>query len=262
MGIAFFTGVSGMEAFQRNLDVTAHNVANVNTNGYKKQRAVFQDLLYTRMNIHKNYTAEGQGEAEQGLADLSADRVGHGVRVSGVESIYGASAYTETTYPLDFALKGEGFFAVSRDGAVEYTRNGAFSLSMSGKKNAFLITSDGSQVLDGKGKPIKVSLDEEGQPIVDNLAKEIGVYQFPNAFGLVATDASSFLATASSGEAVATSGKPGEADFELMQGVLEISSVDLGDEVVKVIESQRAFQLNSRVVQTADQLDEIINNLR
>lgn len=262
MSSAFYTAVSGMKAFQENLDVTSHNIANVNTNGYKKQRVSFADLLYTRENIHKNYAAEGGTQAVQDAAQLSAEMVGHGVRAASVDMLYAQAGLNFTDRPLDFAITGDCFFAVNRDGALEYTRNGAFSLTMTSKKAAQLTSADGAVVLDGRQRPIKITFDENGQPELDGLVEKLGVYYFNNPYGLSPTAGSSFVSTDSSGPAIAATGKANEPVYEIMQGALEVSGVDLGQEMVKVIESQRAFQLNSRVVQTADQIDEMINNLR
>lgn len=262
MSIAFYTGVSGMMAFSENLNVVSHNIANVNTHGYKKQRASFEDLLYTRMNIHRNYAARNDGEAEQAAAELSTDKVGHGVRIGSVDVMYGQSGMQTTDYPLDFAINGEGFFAVQTNTGIEYTRSGAFTLSMTGARSAALITADGAQVLDSRQQPIKITFDEKGNPLLDDLSTKLGVYQFNNPYGLSPTSGSRFLQTQISGEATAARGATTDRAYQLVQGALEYSSVDLGEEMVKVIESQRAFQMNSRVVQTADQLDDIINNLR
>lgn len=262
MSIAFYTGVSGMTAFSENLNVVSHNIANVNTSGYKKQRASFDELLHSRVNIHRNYASRNEGEAEQAAAELSTDKVGHGVRIGGVDVLYGVSGLQTTDYPLDFAINGEGFFAVQGNNGVEYTRNGAFSLSMTSARSASVITADGAPVLDAKGKPIQIAFNDKGDPILTDLPTQLGIFQFNNPFGLSPTSGSRFLQTELSGEATAVRGAANEREYALVQGALEYSSVDLGEEMVKVIESQRAFQMNSRVVQTADQLDDIINNLR
>lgn len=288
MGIAFYTGVSGMVGFQEKLDVVAHNIANVNTMGYKRQRASFSDLLYTNMNIHGNYNltvsqqaqqaALGAGaagaEAEGGAAGdaaggnaagapgLSNDMVGHGVRISGLDLLYSETGLNATDRPLDFAVQGEGcFFGVSKNGSLEFTRNGAFQLSINGKK-ANLVTADGASVVDNRGRAIKVDVDENGQPDLEGLADKIGVYSFTNPYGLVPLGGSRYVASDVSGAATGLRGRANEPDYTVRQYTLEFSNVNLGDEMVDMIQAQRAFQLNSRVVQTADQLDEVINNLR
>ena len=273
MGIAFYTGISGMEGYQKKLDVVAHNIANVNTYGYKTRRASFSDLLYTKMNVHSNYgltvTEKEQQDAlgnqvtptEPGVTDMAYDMVGHGSRVSSVDLLYGQAGLDATGYPLDFAILGEGFFAVDNGGSVEYTRNGAFELQIQGK-TAYLVTQDGSYVLDNKGKQIKLKVDENGMPDMEGLSDKLGVYFFSNPYGLTPADSSRYLASTNSGTPTAARGRANEPEYEIKQYALEVSSVDLSDEMVEMIQAQRAFQLNSRVVQTADQIDEIINNLR
>lgn len=252
MSIGFYTGVSGMIAYQQQMDILAHNVANVNTYGYKADRAGFADLLYTRM------TTRVEGK----------HMVGHGTRVEKSELLNTQGALETTGFPLDFAILGEGFFGVQKGtGEIEYTRNGAFHLSMEGKK-AFLTTSDGAYVLDKKGKALSVEVDAQGTPKLDGLGDLLGAFVFPNPHGLIQTDGSRFLPSDTSGQAVDASKSKllqngdGSATTQIVPGALERSTVDLGNEMVNVIQAQRAFQLNSRVVQTADQLDEVINNLR
>lgn len=247
MNIAFYTGVSGMIAYQQEMDLTAHNIANVRTAGYKESRSSFSDLMYTEMNTN----VEGE------------HLTGHGVRMQNTDLMYGQAGLNRTEFPLDFALLGDGFFAVDRGGeAPEYTRNGAFNLTVSGK-NGYLTTSDGGYVLDRKGKAIKLSMKKDGSLDLEGITDKIGVYSFPNPYGLARADASSFRETDISGEAKAiVRGKKNETPYQLISGSLEVSAVELGDEMVNVIQSQRAFQFNSRMVQTADQMEEIINNLR
>ncbi|MDD3429077.1 MAG: flagellar hook-basal body protein [Oscillospiraceae bacterium] len=255
MSIAFYTGVAGMQAFQEQLNVTSNNIANVNTYGYKTQRVSFRDLMYTKMNTHKNYDDTG---TEDG-AEKSYDMVGHGVRVGSVDMLYQQSGFNTTLQTLDFAIDGSGLFAVDNNGTTEYTRNGAFDISIEGKK-AYLVTDDGAYVLDGKGKHIELTMDANGMPQVDGLMDKLGMYSFKNPYGLVPTDGGRFLETTVSGQAVAA--KAGDKDNTILQGVLETSSVDLGTEMVNVIQAQRSFQMNSKIVTTADEIDQMINNLR
>lgn len=253
MGIGFYTGVSGMTAYQQQLDVLANNIANVNTYGFKSSRASFDDLLYTKMNTK----VEGD------------HKVGHGTRVQGNDVSYGLpGTLDQTGFSLDFAIvNGNGLFAVDNRGTTEYTRNGAFNVSVEGKKG-YLVTSDGAYVLDKKGKNISMTLDETGNPIVEDVAERIGIYVFKNPYGLIPTSGSRFLESANSGD-VKEAGKlrnnekaPGAAEMEVLQYTLERSNVDLGAQMTDVIQAQRAFQLNAKVVQTADQFDDVINNLR
>ncbi|HWP50827.1 MAG TPA: flagellar hook-basal body protein [Clostridia bacterium] len=270
MSIAFYTGVAGMLASQSHMDVTSNNIANINTVGYKTQESSFQNLLYTRMNIHRNYNSSSTGTENNAAAEDTADNtddtatsydmVGHGVRIGQVNLLYSQGGYLSTGRTLDFAINGEGLFAVeTASGETQYTRNGNFSVSIEGKK-AYLVTSDGSHVLTGKGKRISLELDESGSPITDELAEKIGLYHFSNPYGLTPTDGGSFTANDISGKAVAA--KADNTTSTVLQNFLENSNVELSDQMVNMIQAQRSFQMNSRVVQAADEIDEMINNLR
>ena len=167
---------------------------------------------------------------------------------------------------LDFALMGDGFFAVKRpSGETEYTRAGAFDISIEGSKG-YLVTGDGSHVLDGRGRAIELTRETaDGSFDLDDLKDKIGIYDFPNPYGLEHSSGVCFKETGSSGKAKAiTQGKTTYEGriYDLRQMALEQSAVELGDEMVNVITSQRAFQLNARMVQTADELEQVINNLR
>lgn len=246
-----------MQSFQQLLDITGNNLANVNTNGYKKQRASFEDLLYTRVNQHKNY------EEDLANGDLAGgenmDLRGHGTRIASTQLMYSQTGYLGTDTPLDFAIEGEGLFAVDKNGQREYTRAGAFGLSKDGKAY-YLVTSDNARVLDARGKEIKIEMDANGLPVYDNLAEKIGVYHFSNPYGLKNVGNTRLVETAISGAGVAQRGA--ESTSKIHQFMLENSNVNMADEMVNMIEAQRAFQINARMVQTADQIDETVNNLR
>lgn len=256
MSIAFYTGVSGMMAAQTHMDVTANNIANVNTVGYKTQESAFQNLLYSRLNIHSNYDAS---ENEDGTGKRY-DMVGHGVRMRAANLMYDQGSFLNTERSLDFAINGEGLFAIeTASGDMRYTRNGAFYISSEGRR-AFLADAEGSYVLDRRGRQIQLEFDNAGNPITEGLADKLGVYHFANPYGLTPAGGGSFTATDISGAA-----KAAAADDEsstVLQGFLENSNVELSDQMVNLIQAQRSFQMNSRVVQAADQIDEMINNLR
>lgn len=247
--IAFYTGTSGMVAFQNKMDVVSHNIANVNTNGYKARRATFQDLLYSRINTN----VEGN------------HLVGHGVQQKYIDDLMHQAGLDQTNYSLDFAIVGNGYFQVDNRGEIEYTRNGTFGISMEGEEG-FLVTSDGAYVLDRGGNRIQLDKNEDGSFVVNNLVEQLGVYTFPNQYGLIPQNGARYTESANSGAPqLAIPGEQaagGEIGLEVLQGYLEFSGVDLGHEMVEVIMAQRAFQMNSRVVQTADQMAEVVNNLR
>lgn len=265
MSIAFYTGVAGMLASQSHMDVTSNNIANINTVGYKTQESVFQNLLYTRMNIHENYGNTAADTDTENTVDgdntaKSYDMVGHGVRIGAVNLLYKQGGYLSTGRTLDFAIDGEGLFAVETDSdEVQYTRNGNFSIDIEGKK-AYLVTTDGSHVLTSKGKRVSLELDDNGSPITNGLADDTGLYHFSNPYGLTPANGGSFTANDVSGKAIAA--KATDTTSTIVQGYLENSNVELSDQMVNMIQAQRSFQMNARVVQTSDEIDEMINNLR
>ncbi|MDL2252705.1 flagellar hook-basal body protein [Ruminococcaceae bacterium OttesenSCG-928-I18] len=244
--IGFWTGATGMKAFQSKLDVVAHNIANVNTTGYKTRRASFDDLLRSRINTN----VDGN------------HLVGHGVKQEYVDNIMGQSALNETGYELDFALNGEGFFGIDVGGGQrEYTRNGAFNLSVEGN-GAALVTNDGHYVLDRNGQHIVLPF-ENGSLNTEGLAERLGVWGFENQYGLESQNNARYTVSENSGDPILLGqGGANARTYEVRQFYLEFSSVDLSREMVEVIQAQRAFQMNSRVVQTNDQINEELNNLR
>lgn len=259
MLIAFYNGVSGMMAYQEEMNVVGHNISNVNTVGYKPSRSSFTDLMYTQMNTK----VEGE------------NLVGHGVKHQDTDLLMGLGSVDQTNNSLDFAITKDGFFAVrTAKGDIEYTRNGAFSMSVEGNTR-YLVTADGSYVLDSTGKQIKIplmkdrkDLDEETKkalakstdPDYEAVKELLGVYKFDNPFGLETEEGSRFSETALSGKATVLTNT--EANRIVQQGMLEYSGVDLGTEMVKMIEAQRAFQFNAKVIQTADTMEDTVNNLR
>ncbi|MCI9456340.1 MAG: flagellar hook-basal body protein [Oscillospiraceae bacterium] len=254
MNIAFHNGVSGLIGYQQDLDVLAHNMANVNTNGFKESSSVFEDLLYTEMDTN----AEDKHPT------------GHGMRIRNLNLSMEQGSPRQTNSPLDFAIMGEGFFAVERNGRVEYTRNGSLRIGMEGN-DGYLVASDGGYMLDSKGQRIKLDRDKETNLFAtDNIVDKLGVYLFSNPYGLEQTTQSSFVQTAISGEPYIYAGnvnKRGEdgqnkSPYTVLQMAVETSNVHLADQMVGMIVTQRAYQMNAKMVQTADQLEEIVNNLR
>lgn len=242
---AFYTGASGMKAFQSKLDVTAHNIANVQTNGYKARRASFDDLIRSRIDTY----VEGE------------HLVGHGVKQEYIDQIMGQAGLDQTGYALDFAIVGEGFFAVDYRGETMYTRNGAFDLSVDGNL-ATVVTSDGGYVLDRNGNRITLAF-ENGTVETSGLAERLGIFNFANIYGLTPQNNARFTPSANSGQPfLMTQGTPGQEEFEVRQFTLENSAVELTQEVISIINAQRAYQMNARVVQTADEMANLLNNLR
>lgn len=234
-----------MVAFQRHMDVTAHNIANVSTKGYKGGRSSFSDLLYTNMDVN----TPGQ------------KLEGHGVKHAGTDLLLDQGSLSMTGQELDFAIVGEGFFALDDgEGGRKYTRNGNFTISVEGNK-AFLVSRlDGCYVLDERGRRIQLSKKDNSEVYnTGDVLEKLGVYSFSNPYGLERANGSCFTETDISGRAKSITG---EDTYEIRGFTLENSSVNIGDEMMNIIQSQRAFQMNSKIVQTADQIEEIINNLR
>lgn len=219
----------------------AHNIANVNTVGYKPLRPEFTDLLYTEM-----YTNE-----EKPLH-------GHGVKLKGADLLYGQAAAQPTWNNLDYAILGDGFFALQgQDGSTLYTRNGAFDISVEGRRG-YLVDSAGRYVLDSRSRPISLSRKEDGSYDLEGLRELIGVFRFDNPYGLLPVGDTCFAQTEVSGEAQLA----GEGDYTLREQALENSGAQLADEMTNMIVTQRGYQLSARIVQTADEMEQIVNNLR
>ncbi len=247
MNISFYNAVSGMLGYQKSMDVTSNNISNVNTPGFKKQNAVFADLLYSNLDVYNN---------ENMLR-------GHGTRMQSLNLIYKQGALEYTERPLDFAISGEGLFSIkAADGEIRYTRNGSFQVSVEGNKS-FLVTSSGEYVLDSKKKPIQLPFDEtSGKFDLTGIKDQLGVFLFENPYGLTPAGSTAYQESAVSGKVRSLADLDGTTSCEVVEGVLERSNIDLADEMVNVIHNQRAFQLNAKVVKISDEIEEIVNNLR
>lgn len=244
MNIAFYSAAAGMRACQEKLDVTANNMANVNTTGYKNMEVSFQDLIYTDMNTK----AEGE------------HRMGHGSHVAGVDSVFLQGLLEKTGRPLDFAVAGKAYFAVDDgSGTTAYTRDGAFRIGMS-QGAPYLMNATGAFVLDGNGNRIQVPLlPGTNTADIDSLQERIGLYTFENPSGLTMTGSNLCRVSENSGAAVAVKSSK---ENRLVNCALEASMADTATEMIRVIESQRALQMNARIVTSADEVEEMINNLR
>lgn len=269
---SLWSGATGMIAQQTNVDTIANNLANVNTTGYKAEVAEFKSLLYQNLQT-KTTTANGENKP------ISA-QVGLGVRNSSITSIFTNGSFLASESPSAFAIQGDGFFAVrTQSGETQYTRNGNFNWSIGNGNTLNLTTSDGLQVLDTTGKPISVPGDyvtsnitisgtgELCYPDESNNAQGMGIYigvfQFQNPAGLTKTSNSLYAVSDASGEAI------NEATTTLkiqkstvVQGYLEGSNVQVADEMVNLIIAQRAYEMNSKVIQASDDMMQQANNLR
>ncbi|MEM6954264.1 MAG: flagellar basal-body rod protein FlgG [Myxococcota bacterium] len=247
------TAATGMEAQQRRIDITANNMANVNTTGFRRSRAEFQDLLYQTVRAPGGQTADG-ATLPIGL------QVGQGVRTVGTMTIQAQGSMNHTENPLDIAIEGDGFLQIQRPaGDIAYTRAGNLKVDAQGQ----LVTVDGYQI----EPQISIPVDATGITIApdglisvtvagDTNAQEVGQLQlagFANPAGLEAIGRSMFLPTNASGEPIA--GVPGQEGLgTVAQGFLEGSNVEVVTEMIDLITSQRAYEVNQKVVEAADQM--------
>jgi len=258
---SLFISASGMEAQRLNLDVIANNLANANTVGFKKSRADFQDLMY------QNLRTPGATSAED-LQIPSGIMIGLGVRPIAVQKLFTQGDFVQTGNSLDMVIEGDGFFQISLpDGTIAYTRAGAFKLDSEGR----IVNSDGYLLEPGITVPantLNITIGSDGKVTVlqagSSTPVEIGqieIAKFANPAGLMAIGKNLFLQTDSSGEAI--TGIPGsEGMGTIAQGFLELSNVNIVEEMVNMIISQRAYEINSKAIQASDEMLQTINNLK
>lgn len=268
---SLWTAASGMVAQQQSLDNISNNIANINTVGYKTQTAEFKSLLYQNL----------QSETTTANADpkpINAE-VGLGTRLASITTHFTQGAFTESESDTDFAVEGKGFFAVRGvDGNTYYTRNGHFELVENGNGGLMLANSDGLAVLDTNGQPIeleagyvasKVTITTDGKVYypdaegkLQDLGMQFALYQFNNPAGLTKMSESLYAVSASSGEPLNEATDANLDKTKVVQGYLEASNVQLADEMVNMIVTQRAYEMNSKAIQASDTMLEQANNLR
>lgn len=259
---ALSTASTGMLAQQLNVDTISNNIANQSTTAFKRRRAEFQDLLY------QSIERVGANSTSQGTVVPSGIQVGVGVEAGGVYRISSQGSLEKTDNPLDLAIDGEGFFRVQTpDGDELFTRAGSFQIDQDGQ----LVTQDGFQVLPGINIPQEatdVTVNADGEVMVEldgqvdpQVVGQLDLAIFPNEAGLEAIGSNLFRETQASGApSVAVPGTDGFGSIE--QGFLERSNVDPVKEITDLISAQRAYELNSRVISTADQMLNAVNQLR
>jgi flagellar basal-body rod protein FlgG len=247
------TAATGMEAQETRLNVTANNIANVSTAGFKKSRAEFQDLMYQTMRAAGAPTSAAT-RAPTGL------QVGAGARVIATQKMMSEGELRQTGNPLDVAIEGRGFFAISMPGGdTTYTRDGGFKLDAEGR----MVTSDGYPLASDITIPADVqtitvgadgtvSVTVQGEPAPVEVGR-IELTMFANPAGLESAGRNLFRETAASG--TPTSAAPGEGGAgTLSQGTLELSNVKVVEEMIDLIAGQRAYEVNSRVIKAADDM--------
>ncbi len=268
---ALWTAASGMKAQQTSLDTISNNLANINTTGFKKETTQFQSLLYQTL---QDKTTDTQGNPKPVGA-----QVGLGVKVGAIATQFGQGTFSETQGDFDFAVEGNGFFMVKKpDGSVYYTRNGHFNMAMNTSGGVTLSTAEGYSVLDSNGKEItfdadtditKLQFDNYGNinytdaknnPV--SLGITIGMAQFNNPAGLEKSGDSYYKATDASGSARIEGQDAALKKSIVKNGYLEASNVQAVDEMVDMIVTQRAYEMNSKAITASDEMLQQANNLR
>ncbi|HYY89373.1 MAG TPA: flagellar hook-basal body protein [Chloroflexota bacterium] len=262
MEVSQHISVTGMLAAQRQLEAVANNLANVGTPGFKRAHAHVQDI---------GYQAELTAPVGPGGAPLRIVGIGEGAQIADITHDFLPGTLQATGNALDVALQGEGFFQVAlADGTLGYTRDGSLSLDADGR----LVTATGLPVQATTGGELRVPagasnvrLDDTGALLVtaddgtDQVVGELAVATFSNSLGLQADGQNVWLATAASGPATLL--PPGAPNAPLMvAGALEGSNVDVADEFTRLIQAQRSYQLNAKVVQAWDDIEHLANELR
>lgn len=258
---SLYIAATGMEAQKLNIDVITNNLANVNTVGFKKSRADFQELLYQNLKTPGATSAEG-AQIPSGI------QVGLGVRPVAVQKLFMQGDFVNTGNSLDLSIEGDGFFQILMpDGTIAYSRAGAFKLDSEGR----IVNSDGyplepaitvpADTLDiTVGSDGKVTVLQSGNATPTEIG-QIELARFINPGGLKSGGRNLFMPTASSGEAI-TGNPASEGLGTISQGFVEMSNVNIVEEMVNMILSQRAYEINSKAIQTSDEMLQVANNLR
>ncbi|HEY0901090.1 MAG TPA: flagellar basal-body rod protein FlgG [Micavibrio sp.] len=255
-------GATGMHAQQTNVDVISNNIANMTTSGHKRQRVDFKDLIY------QNIQRPGAQSSDVGTVLPSGLQLGLGVRVNSVYRIHEQGPIQMTENPLDLAILGDGFFQIQRpDGTTAYTRSGVFQVNGDGE----IVTSQGYPLEPNINVPddaisVSINLSGEvfaqlqGQTNMVNLG-QIQTANFVNPAGLESVGDSLFLETEASGAPQV--GSPDTENFgAIRQGALESSNVNVVEEITQLITAQRAYEMNSKVIQTSDEMLQTVTQLR
>ncbi len=259
---AMSTAASGMKAQQLNIDTIANNLANVNTAGYKKSQAEFQDLLYEQV-VPSGSTRGG------GLSNPQRVEVGHGVKLVATNKDFSIGTISQTGNPLDLLIEGDGFFQLRLpDSSLGYTRDGSFKLDA--ERNVVTsagyrmeppiqVPADATEISIARDGTVSVKLAGDNATIQD--LGQLELARFPNPAGMTNRGGNVFLESAGSGTPLlAIAGQEGLG--EISSGYLELSNVQTVDELVNMITAQRAYELNSKAISMADEMMQTLNNLK
>ncbi len=259
---ALYSAAQGMKAQQLNLDTISNNLANVNTTGFKRTRVEFKDLLYEQ--IQRSNFANDEGRP-------TSMEVGNGVALSATLRSFDGGSFTQTSNAYDLAIDGSGFFEVRDENSnIFYTRDGSFKTSVT-STGVKMVNSEGF-FLQGEAGDIILGTDvaetaiaRDGEISVkrtdgtEEVAGIIKLMKFANPAGLESKGGNLFVGTTASGEAISPAdGTSGS----VLQGMLETSNVQVVEEMINLITAQRAYEMSSKVIQTADQMSELANNLK
>lgn len=259
MNQALWVAKTGLDAQQTRMTVISNNLANVNTTGFKRGRASFEDLMYQTVRQPGGQTSQ-QTQSPTGLM------VGTGVRVVATDKTFTQGNFLQTNNPFDLSINGRGFFQVQMpDGTIQYTRDGSFEIDSQGQ----LVTSSGYPVSPGISIPQNaqtVTIGTDGTVSVqisgEAAPQQVGsltIADFINPAGLQASGENLFAETAASG--APQTGAPGQSGLgRLLQGSLESSNVNVVEELVNMIETQRAYEMNSKAISTTDQMLAYVSN--
>jgi flagellar basal-body rod protein FlgG len=254
-----WTAATGMRGYDTNLNVIANNIANVNTNGFQRSRVNFQDLMYQNLRMPGAATSTG--------ALLPAGiQVGMGSAVVAVEKLFSQGDMTQTQNPLDLAIQGQGFFMLLSNGKQVYTRSGSFKTD----QNGFISDSQGNQLQPAFSIPAKTvtTTVEPGGKIVcsdsngNELAStQIQLYTFNNNAGLLSLGNNLYSSSLASGNPVP--GNPGVDNYgTIAQGTLEMSNVNVVDEMINMINVERAYEISSKVIQSGDDMLAMVSAMK
>ena len=253
---------TGMQAQQQNVEVISNNIANMNTTAYMRRRTEFHDLIY------QNLRRVGSTSSDAGTVVPSGVQLGLGVKMAAVYRIHEQGNLTSTDNTFDMAIQGNGFFQVQLpDGTTGFTRDGSLQLSPTGQ----IVTHDGNPVVPNitvDSNAIDVTINSTGEVLVKLQgsvtpanAGQIQLASFPNDAGLEAMGSNLYQESPASG--AATTGTPGSTGYgTLLQGFLETSNVNAVAEVSELISAQRAYEMNSKVIQTSDQMMSTLNQIK
>jgi flagellar basal-body rod protein FlgG len=261
---SLYTAATGMEAMESKLDVIANNMANINTTGFKKDRANFEDVFY------RQYRMPGALDADSSRTATGVE-VGLGTRVSSTQADFKQGSFQTTNNPLDFAIEGDGFFQVQNpNGGFYYTRSGNFNLNSEGQlvlgsaSKGYLL--EPAITVPPEATSVVVTSDGQIQYTTQtstNLQSlgQLQMAKFVNPDGLLKLGENLYQKTDASGDE--QTGTPGQEGFgNIRQGFLEASNVEPVTELIDLITTQRSFELNSQVVQAGDQVMQLVANLR